>query len=145
MIEGGLLAALLLYREVAMNKASESKGRDISAPIEQITIDGNAYKLVYNNHAARVAEDVYEQYYGQDVGYGEIIQRIARGKYAAIMALFYGAMVAGGCDMEWREFDANFKLDSVDGIREIILRGLEKSLPQVEKSYNGDEDDKTDP
>lgn len=99
--------------------------------------------MVFNNHAARVAEDVYEQYYGQDVGYGEIIQRIAKGKYAAIMALFYGAMVAGGCDMEWPEFDEKFKLDSVDGIRAIIMRGLEKSLPQVEQDENGDE--KTDP
>lgn len=107
------------------------RGRDIAAPVEQITIDGTSYKMVYNNHTARVAEDVYEQYYGKDVGYGEILQGIAKGKYSAIMALFYAAMVAGGCEMTWPEFDEKFKLDSVDGIREIIMRGISKSLPQA--------------
>ena len=45
------------------------RGRDISAPIEYITLDGTRYKTVYSNQTARLAEDVYERQYGMDVGY----------------------------------------------------------------------------
>lgn len=48
------------------------RGRDMSAPVEYITLNGTRYKTVYNNQTARLAEDVYEQQYGKDVGYGEI-------------------------------------------------------------------------
>ncbi|MEG0902535.1 MAG: hypothetical protein RSG96_10455, partial [Clostridia bacterium] len=98
-----------------MTEQTESRGRDVAAPIEHVTIDGKPYRLLFNNYAARVAEDVYEQFYGKDVGYGDILKGIARGKYAAVMALFYAAMVAGGTDMPWEEFDAKFKLDSIEG------------------------------
>ena len=64
-----------------------TRGRDMSAPVEFITLNGTQYKTVYNNQTARIAEDVYEQQYGKDVGYGEILKGIAKGKYSAIMAL----------------------------------------------------------
>lgn len=116
----------------------ENRGRDISAPIEQITINGQPYKLLFNNYAARIAEDVYEQYYGKDVGFGDILKGIARGKYSACMALFYAAMIAGGADMPWPEFDQNFKLDSIEGIRDIIMRGVEKALPKANEGAKTD-------
>ena len=47
-----------------------TRGRDMSAPVEFITLNGTQYKTVYNNQTARIAEDVYEQQYGKDVGYG---------------------------------------------------------------------------
>ncbi|MEG0901217.1 MAG: hypothetical protein RSG96_03790 [Clostridia bacterium] len=110
---------------------NEARGRDMLAPVEHITIDGKTYKMVYNNQAARIAEDIYEQYYGKDVGFADILQGIIKGKYSAIMALFYAGMAAGGCEMAWPEFDEKFKLDSVEGIREMILRGIGKALPDV--------------
>ena len=111
--------------------SESARGRDVIAPIEHITIEDITYKLVYNNHAARVAEDVYEEFYSKDVGYAVILQEIAKGKLRAAMALFYGAMIAGGSAMTWPEFDAKFKLDSVEGIREIVMRGVSKSLPKA--------------
>lgn len=114
------------------------KGRDIAAPLEEIVIDGYHYELVFNNRAARYAEDVYENQYGKDVGYADILRGIAKGKYSAIMAIFYGAMKAGGCPLSWDEFDEKFKLDEITGLDTIIMRGVEKSLPNVPEGERQD-------
>ena len=108
-----------------------TRGRDMSAPVEFITLNGTQYKTVYNNQTARIAEDVYEQQYGKDVGYGEILKGIAKGKYRAIMALFYAAIISGGAQLSWEDFDAQFHLDSIEGVREIIARAVQKTLPDV--------------
>ena len=108
-----------------------TRGRDMSAPVEFITLNGTQYKTVYNNQTARIAEDVYEQQYGKDVGYGEILKGIAKGKYSAIMALFYAAIISGGAQLSWEDFDAQFHLDSIEGVREIIARAVQKTLPDV--------------
>lgn len=106
------------------------RGRDISAPVTHITLNGQRYPLAFTNQAARVAEDVYESVYGKDMGYAEILVALGKFKYKAVMAVFYGALVAGGADMSWADFDQTFKLDSVDGIRDIIVKGVADSLPK---------------
>lgn len=113
------------------NSNAALRGRDMSAPVEFITLNGTQYKTVYNNQTARIAEDVYEQQYGKDVGYGEILKGIAKGKYSAIMALFYAAIISGGAHLSWEDFDAQFHLDSIEGVREIIARAVQKTLPDV--------------
>ena len=107
------------------------RGRDISAPIEYITLDGTRYKTVYNNQTARLAEDVYERQYGMDVGYAVILSDLSKGKYRAVTALFYAALRAGGTEMTWEDFDARFKLDSVPGILDVIARAVTQSLPDA--------------
>lgn len=106
------------------------RARDIGAPIQHITLDGQRYMLTFSNKAARVAEDVYEQIYGLDVGYADILKSLAQFKYKAVMAVFYGALIAGGADMDWQTFDELFKLDSIDGIRELIVKGVVDALPK---------------
>jgi len=115
-----------------MEKMQNQRGRDMAAPVNEITLDGKRYALVFSNKAARVAEDVYEQQYGQDVGYADILAALTKFKYKAVMAVFYGALVAGGTDMSWDEFDATFKLDSIPGIREIITKGVVDALPKAD-------------
>ena len=115
-----------------MEKMQNQRGRDMAAPVNAITLDGKRYALVFSNMAARVAEDVYEQQYGQDVGYADILAALTKFKYKAVMAVFYGALVAGGTDMSWDEFDATFKLDSIPGIREIITKGVVDALPKAD-------------
>lgn len=112
------------------------RARDIGAPVRHITLDGQRYTLTFSNKSARVAEDVYEQIYGLDVGYTDILKSLAQFKYKAVMAVFYGALIAGGADMDWQTFDELFKLDSIDGIREIIVKGVVDALPKE----NGGED-----
>lgn len=112
------------------NMQKQQRARDVSAPIQFITLDGTRYKLAFTNRAARVAEDVYEQVYGRDVGYTEILKALANFKYKAVMAVFYGALVAGGAEMDWETFDNLFKLDSIEGIREIIVQGVVDALPK---------------
>lgn len=112
-----------------MKNPQTERGRDMSAPVTHITLNGHRYALAFNNHSARVAEDIYEQVYGKDVGYADILAALAKFKYKAVMAVFYGALVAGGTDMGWDEFDETFKLDSIDGIREIIAKGVADALP----------------
>ena len=113
-----------------MENMQNQRGRDVSAPVTHITIDGRRYALAFNNRSARIAEDIYEQVYGKDVGYAEILAALAKFKYKAVMAMFYGAMVAGGAEIDWETFDEKFKLDSIDGIREIIAKGVIDALPK---------------
>ena len=112
------------------NMQKQQRARDVSAPIQFITLDGTRYNLAFTNRAARVAEDVYEQVYGRDVGYTEILKALANFKYKAVMAVFYGALIAGGTEMDWETFDNLFKLDSIEGIREIIVQGVVDALPK---------------
>lgn len=109
---------------------SKIKGRDIASPVKTITIEDVPHPLVFNNQSARLAEDVYEDQYKRDQNYAEILQDLSRGKYRAVMAVFYGAMVAGGADISWAEFDEKFKLDSIPGIKETIMAGVVQSLPE---------------
>lgn len=115
-----------------METMNNQRGRDVSAPITHITLNGTRYKLAFTNMAARVAEDVYEQQYGQDVGYADILAALSKFKYKAVMAILYGTLIAGGTSMSWDEFDATFKLDSIDGIRDIIIKGIADSLPKAD-------------
>lgn len=117
-----------------METMNNQRGRDVSAPITHITLNGTRYKLAFTNMAARVAEDVYEQQYGQDMGYANILAALTKFKYKAVMAMLYGALIAGGTSMSWDEFDAAFKLDSIDGIRDIILKGVVDSLPKADEA-----------
>ena len=117
-----------------METMNNQRGRDVSAPITHITLNGTRYKLAFTNMAARVAEDVYEQQYGQHVGYADILAALTKFKYKAVMAMLYGALIAGGTSMSWDEFDAAFKLDSIDGIRDIILKGVVDSLPKADEA-----------
>lgn len=119
-----------------METMNNQRGRDMSAPITHITLNGTRYKLAFTNMAARVAEDVYEQQYGQDVGYADILAALTKFKYKAVMAMLYGALIAGGTSMSWDEFDAAFKLDSIDGIRDIILKGVVDSLPKADEAQD---------
>jgi hypothetical protein len=116
---------------MAEKTTSEVRARDVVAPVENITLDGVKHKLVFNNRMARIAEDVYERQYSRDIGYVEILEQVTKRKYAAIMAMMYAGMVAGGHEMEWSEFDATFKLDSVDGIYDAIMRGVTNALPKA--------------
>lgn len=108
------------------------RGRDVSAPEQHVRIDGTEYTLRYSNKAARVAEDVYEQQYGLDKGYYDILIEMQRRKHRAIMAIVYGAMAAGGCEMPWNEFDQKFTLASLDAVRESVEAGIIASLPTPE-------------
>ena len=119
-----------------MATMNNQRGRDMSAPITHITLNGTRYKLAFTNMAARVAEDVYEQQYGQDVGYADILTALTKFKYKAVMAMLYGALIAGGTSMSWDEFDAAFKLDSIDGIFDIILKGVADSLPKADEAQD---------
>lgn len=119
-----------------MEQMQNQRGLDVSAPVKHIELNGQRYALAFTNKAARVAEDVYEQAYGKDVGYAEILAALTRAKYSAIMAVFYGALVAGGTDMSWKDFDDAFKLDSIPGIKELVIKGVIDSLPKADASEN---------
>jgi len=124
---------------VVMYQDFAAKGRDLAAPAQQLTLDGVQYKLVFNNRAARIAEDVYEDVYKRpDKGYFDILGDAGKGRYAAMQALYYGALIAGGAEMTFAEFDSRFSLGSVEGVSEIIMRELSKSLPPEDTSPNAD-------
>lgn len=115
----------------------EIRGRDLAAPAKTLTLAGETHQLVFNNRAARLAEDVYEDVYNRpDKGYFDILDEAGKGRYRAIQAIYYGALVAGGAVMSFEEFDARFSIGSIDGMQELIMAELSKSLPPEDKSPN---------
>ena len=71
----------------------------------------------------------------------EIVEttKASANKFILVVAMLYGALIAGGTSMSWDEFDAAFKLDSIDGIRDIILKGVADSLPKADDAKDGAE------
>lgn len=116
----------------------ETRGRELEAPVKHITLDGQSYALVFSNEAIRTAEDIYETVYHKDYGFERILQDIVKRKYYAVMAFFYGVISAGGSPMTWAEFDAAFRLDSVEGVAEIIEEGLRAAMPGAEAGEGDD-------
>lgn len=111
------------------------KGRDLIAPAKTLTLDGVTYQLTFNNRAARIAEDVYEDVYKRpDKGYFDILGDASKGKHRAMQALYYGALVAGGTEMSWEQFDADFRLSSIEGVEDLIMAELSKSLPPADET-----------
>lgn len=109
------------------------KGRDLIAPTKTLTLNGVTYQLTFNNKAARVAEDVYEDVYNRpDKGYFDILDDASKGKHRALQAIYYGALVAGGTAMSWEQFDADFRLSSIEGVEDLIMAELSKSLPPAD-------------
>lgn len=116
----------------AKQKKPPVKGRDLAAPADRMTLDGVSYQLKFDMKQARIAEDIYELKYGRSVSYFVIAQHLAQGRLGAIMAVYYAAMISGGADMTWEEFDGKFRLDALPGVKEWLLENVMKSLPQTE-------------
>ena len=106
------------------------RGRDISRPMESMTIAGETYKLAFDFNAFRVAEDIYELRYGRPLNFGEIIQQLAAGKIGAIMAVLYGAIVSGGGQLSWADFSRDFKLTDIP--QEQLMGQVRDALPTVD-------------
>lgn len=118
-----------------LNKNFIVHGRDLDAPVQHLTLGEKQYELRFNNRAARIAEDVYESIYRKpEIGYYAIVDEAAHSKHRALQAIYYGALVAGGTDMGWDEFDALFTLSSIEGVADVIMKALSDSLPPVDDS-----------
>lgn len=113
------------------------KGRDVAAPVQHVTYKGQSYPMIYNNLAARIAEDIYEEKFGRDIGYYGILDELAKPKHRAIMAIVYASLKAGGVDVDWNEFEETFSLADIEGMLDRIRNGIIQSLP--------DEDPDADP
>lgn len=113
-----------------MNKAQETmRGRDVAAPVQYVAYDGQRYPMKFSNLAARIAEDVYAEKYGRDIGYYAIIGEVAIPKHRAIMAMVYAGIVAAGAEVEWDDFEDKFRLTDIEGISQAIHKGVVQSLP----------------
>ena len=115
-----------------MAKDNAQRGRDVSAPERTVTINDVQYTLVFSNRAARLAEDVYSEQYGRDMGYFDILDELSRRRYRAIMAIVYGALLAGGASLSWDEYDGAFTITSMDAVRQADLDGVVQALPDSE-------------
>lgn len=119
---------------------SEVRGADISRPIDRIELGGKEYPLAFDHACMRVAEDVYELQYGRNVNFADILRYLAAGKLGAIMAILYGALLSGAAahgeeaePMTWREYADQFKLTSIQAVRELLMRRVKESLPEAEE------------
>ena len=112
------------------------RGRDLIAPAQSVTLDGKTYTLKWGNRQARYTEMVYEEQYGRDAEYMEILSELQRQKHRAIEACVYGALRAGGCDMDFETFDDLFTYDSIDQLRDVIQKSVISTLPDPEQLGN---------
>ena len=118
---------------------STMKGRDVAAPVKGITFKGQRYPMKFNNNAARIAEDIYADVYGKDIGYYGIMNEVAVPRHRALMALIYAGIVAGGADVTWEDFDENFRITDVDGVAQAVRSGVIQSLPDEDPDADPDE------
>ena len=110
-------------------KSMTVRGRDLVQPAQTVTLDGVTYQLKWGNRQARITEQVYEEQYGRDVDYMEIMSELQRQKHRAIEACVYGALIAGGADMDWETFDELFAYDAIDALRELVRQSVLATLP----------------
>lgn len=117
--------------------ATYKRGRDIAAPMSTIEFQGKHIPIKFSNRAARIAEDIYAEEFGCDIGYYAILAEVAVPKHRALMAVLYGAVAAAGNPISWQEFDENFHLTDVPGVAAAIRRGTMDSLPQEDPDDAG--------
>lgn len=114
------------------------RGVDISRPMDHIELAGESYPLAFDLASMRVAEDVYELQYGRNLNFADIVRHLAAGKLGAVMAVLYGALLSGSRDnaekepMTWAEFSEKFKLTSIPGVRELLMKNVQAALPIAE-------------
>lgn len=119
--------------------ARKVKGRDVAAPVRHIRWGGRSYPLIINNRTARICEDIYAEVYGKpEMGYYDILNELSIPKHRALMAMTYAAITAAAKDdaPSWEDFDENFQLTDIEGMREALQAAVVESLPEPEE---GDE------
>lgn len=121
---------------------NEVMGRDISRPIDHLELGGESFPLAFDMNAMRVAEDVYELQYGRNLNFADIVRHLAAGKIGAVMAVLFGALLSGakahgGEPMTWAVFAEKFRLTSIPGIQELLMRNIREALPKVEEKEAG--------
>ena len=112
---------------------TEIKGRDISRPVDSMELDGVTYPLAFDTNAMRVAEDVYDLQYHRNDSFLVIVQHLAAGRIGAIMAVLYGALISGGLEISWKEFNSKFKLTDIPGFKDMLMANVRKALPEADK------------
>lgn len=112
----------------------QTYGRDVSAPLETLTINGKEYKLRFDNETFRIAEDVYEDHYKRQKNFAEITMELSRTKIGAIMAVLYGAILSATPDLTlpWADFTRDFRITSIPGVTEALMAGVTAALPDAE-------------
>ncbi len=117
-------------------KKKPVRGRDLVQPAQTVTLEGVTYQLKWGNKQARVTEQVYEEQFGRDVEYMEILSELERQKHRAIQACIYGALIAGGGSMDWETFDELFTYDAIDQLRDVVQKAVLDTLPDPDTLGN---------
>ena len=113
-------------------KKTPPKGRDVAAPERFVKFGDKEYKFVFSNATARMVEDIYDERYGHpEKGYYDVLNELAVPKHRALMAVAYAAIVAGGGEVTWEEFEERFQLTDIVGLREALQAGVLESLPEA--------------
>lgn len=123
----------------ALNMADHQqivRGHDLVQPAQTVTMDGTTYRLKWGNKQARITEEVYEQQFGMDVEYMQIMSELQRQKHRALQACVYGALIAGGADMDWETFDELFSYDCIDQLRDAVRDAILDTLPDPKQQGN---------
>lgn len=108
--------------------------KDVSAPIKRMTVDGVQYELVFNNRFIREVETVYDAEYHTPKSVAQIFAEGNAGMMRALYAIFYSAAHVGGLKMSFVNFEEHFSLLDVEGVKEILLSGIDEALPKAEKN-----------
>lgn len=116
-------------RMSSKGNAGAVRGRDLVQPAQMVTLDGVQYRLKWGNKQARITEQVYEEQYGRDVEYMQIMADLKMQKHRALEACIYGAMIAGGAQMDFDRFEELFTYDSIDQLRDVVRQSVLDTLP----------------
>lgn len=108
------------------------KARDISAQILRLKWDGAEREFKFNNAAMRAAEDVYDEVYSKkDCTWVAILSDLSKGKTAAVMAVYYGALKGAYPELSFEEFDEKFRFTNIPEVADKLAQAVAGALPQA--------------
>lgn len=119
------------------------RGEAYAGVTDTLTMGGLTYHLTFNNMTFVHIENIYRERYKRTVGLPQVFAELQTISYAAMMAVFYAAMMEGGNETipTWEEFARDFSLTDLPTVSDALLAMAGRSLPEPE----GDEKNASTP
>lgn len=113
------------------------RGRDLAGSYVDFEYCGKSYRLVANNHSAMLTEAIYEEKFGRDMGFYDILAELQVPKHRAIMAFIYGMLSDTDPSVTWDDFVKNFKLTDITEFARLLAKLVTENMPKVENDDDG--------
>ncbi|MEA4928589.1 MAG: hypothetical protein VB104_07930 [Candidatus Limiplasma sp.] len=124
---------------LAQPETDAARGEAFAGIADRIVIQGETYRLVFDNMTFVLIEQIYRERYGRVVGLPQVIEELGVVSYAAVMAVFYAAMKRAamldgdaGRIPEWDAYVQTFQLASIPDVAEKLRSMTDRAIIPAE-------------